>query len=180
MAPPISSPAMTYAECVFMKSWPCSESKGAMGKRTPSAGKSRARSVERSGGGGSRKTYSPRLSSSRCVARPAAMAQTAFDRQTAAAVWRSKAVWAIAAGLATHLLLDNLGEYVFLEPPPPERSTLLALLFPALGVRFPIAPFDSLQGQLFMNTHSAYVIAGELIGGAILLRAWLLRRRQSS
>jgi hypothetical protein len=98
----------------------------------------------------------------------------------AAALWRSRALWAIAAGIATHLFLDNLGDYIGFGPPPLERSSLLALLFPALGVRFPVVRFDSLVDHLLANAHSAYVIAGELIGGAILLRAWRLRRRVQS
>jgi hypothetical protein len=97
-----------------------------------------------------------------------------------AALWRSRALWAIAAGIATHLFLDNLGDFLGAEPPPLERSALVALLFPALGVRFPLAHFDSLLDHLLTNARSAYVIAGELIGGAILLRAWLLRRRVQS
>lgn len=88
---------------------------------------------------------------------------------------RWPALRAVAAGLATHLFLDNLGD--LLGPPVPmERRTILALLFPALGVRFPIAPFTGLADHLERNLTSAYSIAGELIGGGILLAAWLQRR----
>ena len=85
---------------------------------------------------------------------------------------------AVAAGVATHLLLDNLGD--LLGPPVPlERLTVLALVFPALGVRFPIAPFTDLADHVLRNLTSAYTMAGELIGFGILLAAWLRRRRQS-
>ena len=88
-------------------------------------------------------------------------------------------IWsAVAAGVVTHLLLDNLGDVV--GPPVPfERLTVIALLFPALGVRFPIAPFEGLAEHVHSNLTSAYAIGGELVGSAILLAAWL-RRRQSS
>jgi len=98
----------------------------------------------------------------------------------AAALSRSRALWAVAAGIATHLFLDNLGDYLSVEPPSLERSSLLALLFPAMGWRFPVAPFDSLLDHLSNSAQSGYVIAGELIGGAILLRAWRLRSRSQS
>jgi hypothetical protein len=85
----------------------------------------------------------------------------------------------VAAGVATHLLLDNLGD-LFGPPVPLSQLTVVALVFPALGVRFPIAPFTDLADHLTRNLTNLYAIAGELIGGAILLAAWLQRRRQSS
>jgi len=92
-----------------------------------------------------------------------------------AVVLRSRALWAVAAGVLTHLLLDGLGE-VFVTPPP-DAHFLIALLFPLYGVRFPVAHFDSLYEHLRIGAQSAYNIAGELLGGAILVRAWVVRRR---
>lgn len=92
-----------------------------------------------------------------------------------AAVFRRRALWAVAAGVLTHLLLDALGE-VFITPPD-DAHILIALLFPLYGVRFPVAHFDSLYEHLRIGAQSAYNIAGELLGGAILVRAWVVRRR---
>ena len=91
---------------------------------------------------------------------------------------RYRGIAAVAAGVATHLFLDNLGD-LFGPPVPLERLTVVALVFPLLGVRFPVAPFTDLADHLNRNLTSGYSIAGELIGGAILLAAWL-KRRQSS
>jgi hypothetical protein len=46
-----------------------------------------------------------------------------------------------------------------------------------LGRRFPVAPFSTVLEHLQLSAHNAYVVAGELLGGAILLRAWWLRRQ---
>jgi hypothetical protein len=84
---------------------------------------------------------------------------------------------AVAVGVATHLLLDIGGE--LFGGAQPDTSIWPAIFFPALGVRFPVAHFGSLLEHLQITAQSAYVLAGEAIGGAILLRAWLLRKRQS-
>ncbi len=86
---------------------------------------------------------------------------------------------AVAAGVATHLFLDNLGD-LFAPQAPLERLTVVALVFPLLGVRFPVAPFADFADHLMRDLTSIYSIAGELIGGAILLAAWFKQRRQSS
>jgi hypothetical protein len=91
--------------------------------------------------------------------------------------FRRPALWAVAAGVLTHLLLDGLGEVLI--TPPPDAHFLIALLFPLYGVRFPVAHFDSLYEHLRIGSQSAYNIAGELSGGGILLRAWLARRRSA-
>jgi hypothetical protein len=91
----------------------------------------------------------------------------------AAAATRSRAVWAVAAGVATHLLLDMGGELI--AGADAESSIWLAIFFPRFGRRFPEAHFDSLYQHLKISAQSAYVIAGEILGGGILLRAWLRR-----
>lgn len=95
-----------------------------------------------------------------------------------AAFSRSRALWAVVAGVFTHLMLDSLGE-IFITPPE-DAHILIALLFPLYGVRFPVAHFDSLYEHLRIGAQSAYNIAGELLGAAILLRAWLGRKRDGS
>ena len=86
---------------------------------------------------------------------------------------------ALVLGMATHLLLDELGDVVGLFAParpgfdsPP---TAAAVLWPALGVHFPIAPFTTV-GEHVAALATGYVIAGELIGGALL--AWERWRRR--
>ncbi len=93
----------------------------------------------------------------------------------AAAIARRPWAWAIAAGVATHFALDIAGELV--TGAEPDSSIWLAVFFPALGVRFPVAHFTSLLEHLGVSVQSGYVVAGEILGGLILLRA---RRQRSS
>jgi len=95
----------------------------------------------------------------------------------AAAIARSPATWAVVAGVATHFVLDIAGEVV--TGAEPDSSIWLALFYPALGWRFPLAHFGTLLEHLRLSAQNAYILAGEIIGGAILLRAWQ-KRRQSS
>jgi hypothetical protein len=91
---------------------------------------------------------------------------------------RRPAAWAVFAGVATHLALDVLGELIMGAEA--ETSIWLAILFPALGWQFPRAYFSSMLEHLRISAASAYVVAGELLGGALLIRGWLSRGRQSS
>ena len=95
----------------------------------------------------------------------------------AAALGRRAWLRAIAAGVATHFALDIAGELV--TGADPESSIWLAIFFPAEGLRFPLAHFTSLAEHLALSAQSAYVVVGEVIGGAILLHA-VWRRRQPS
>lgn len=92
-----------------------------------------------------------------------------------AALLRRPWATAIAAGVATHLALDIAGELV--TGAEPASSIWLAIFFPAYGVRFPLAHFTTLLEHLSLSAQSGYVLAGELIGGLILLNA---RRQRSS
>src|SRR5439155_20850242 len=74
--------------------------------------------------------------------------------------------WALFAGLVTHFALDVAGELV--TGADPESSIWLAIFFPAFGRRFPEAHFHTLFEHLRMSAQSAYVIAGEIFGGALL------------
>jgi hypothetical protein len=95
----------------------------------------------------------------------------------AAAISRSRALWAVAAGVATHLALDSLGE--LFRDPSSEARIWSAIVWPALDGRFPEARFRSLLEHLRISARSLYLIGGELVGAAILLHAaW--KRRQSS
>lgn len=94
-----------------------------------------------------------------------------------AALVRRPWLWALAAGMATHLCLDILGELIIGAEP--DTSIGYAILFPLRGVRFPVAHFDTVVQQLKLNAENLYVVVGEIAGGAILLRAYL-RRRYSS
>jgi len=96
--------------------------------------------------------------------------------------------WALFVGMLTHALLD-LGADVFglgLEAfhlaqaaPRTGPSTLAAVLFPLLGLHFPIMPYRSLIEHA-ESLKSAYVILGEVLGSALLLldaRTWWRKRR---
>ena len=94
----------------------------------------------------------------------------------AAFIVRRAWLWAIVAGVATHLFLDVAGELVIGTDP--DASIWIALFFPAYGVRFPVAHFHSLLEHLEISAQNAYVVGGEIVGGLILLRSWLRRRRE--
>jgi hypothetical protein len=92
-----------------------------------------------------------------------------------AAIFRRPRWWAVVAGVATHLVLDIGGELV--GGSLPDASIWFAILFPAFGWRFPHAHFGSLIEHLRLTGENVYVLAGELVGGAILLFAWWRRRK---
>lgn len=94
-----------------------------------------------------------------------------------ALVARRPTLWALFAGVATHLALDVIGELIMGAEA--ESSIWMAILFPLLGWQFPKAQFSSMLEHLRISAQSAYVVAGEILGAGILLRD-RLRRRQSS
>jgi len=78
-------------------------------------------------------------------------------------------------GIATHLLLDQLGDvawWIFpalgMHAPP---GTISAILFPLLGPHFPVSPYHSALEHM-RSLENAYVIAGEAIGAALLVWQW--------
>jgi LexA-binding, inner membrane-associated putative hydrolase len=85
---------------------------------------------------------------------------------------------ALAAGVVTHLVLDIGGE--LLTGARPDSSIWIAILFPAYGWRFPVAHFDTLLEHLRLSAESLYVITGEIVGGAILLRDFRARPKAHS
>ena len=92
-----------------------------------------------------------------------------------ALVARRDWAWAIAAGDATHLLLDVGGEVI--GGARPDGSIWMAIFFPAFAGQFPRAYFGSVIEHLRLSAENAYVVVGEIVGGAILLRAFWARRR---
>ena len=89
---------------------------------------------------------------------------------------RRPAITAIALGVATHLALDIGGE--LFSGSSPDQSIWLAIFWPWSG-RFPVAHFQTALEHLRLTLESAYVVAGEIIGGALLLfERW--RKRQSA
>lgn len=95
-----------------------------------------------------------------------------------AVLTRAAPAWALLAGVATHLALDIIGEAV--TSASPDSSIWLAILFPLLGFRFPRARFGSLLEHLQVEAGNAYVLGGEVVGGAILLVSWWRRRKSQS
>jgi hypothetical protein len=95
-----------------------------------------------------------------------------------ALVFRVAGLWAVAAGVATHLVLDIGGELV--TGALPDASIWIAILFPALGWRFPRAHFGSLLEHLRLSAENVYIIGGEIVGAALLLHAWWRSRNAQS
>jgi hypothetical protein len=85
----------------------------------------------------------------------------------AALITRGERARAVALGVATHFVLDFAGLSMDLE----------MLLWPAFGWHFPAFPFRNL-GQHLGTVLSPITLAGEIVGGAILLwDYWRARRR---
>ena len=84
---------------------------------------------------------------------------------TAAWIRRSSLLRALAIGVATHFVLDCVGLSM-------NRGTLL---WPLFGWHFPVYPFRNL-GQHLWTVMNPITLAGELLGGAVLLWSWRRRR----
>lgn len=95
-----------------------------------------------------------------------------------AAIARRPAAWALAAGMVTHLALDVAGEVAVGAAP--DSSIWLAIFYPAFDGRFPKANFRSVLEHLRLSAENVFVLIGEVVGGAILLRAWWARRKAQS
>lgn len=81
----------------------------------------------------------------------------------------------LALGMITHLALDELGDVLGIVVPAlgtrSHPGTLNAILFPFLGLRFPVSPFRSALEHL-ASLANAYVFAGEIAGAALLAWQW--------
>lgn len=100
------------------------------------------------------------------------------------AVGRRGAALALLAGMATHWLLDLGGDLtgylaraLGLTTAPAGLSSLRALLFPLMGGHFAVSPFHSARDHL-TSLAQTYTLAGELVGGVLLVLAW--RRGQAA
>ena len=92
---------------------------------------------------------------------------------TGAGVWRrSRGLKALAAGVATHLLLDVAGDLLGGSG---ESSTLIAVAWPFSGGVFYTYYLPSIAAHA-AQLLSAPIVAGELIGGWLLWREWRRRR----
>jgi inner membrane protein len=94
---------------------------------------------------------------------------------------KSRAVAAIALGIATHILLDQLGDSI--------RAVMIAkgvrfdwdspklagLLWPAMGNRFPVLPYENAAGHL-STVLRPHILVGEIVGGLILWSEWRKRK----
>jgi hypothetical protein len=81
----------------------------------------------------------------------------------------------LALGMITHLALDELGDVLGTLIPglgiQSRPGTLTAILFPFLGLRFPVSPFQNALEHL-ASLANAYVLAGEFAGAALLALQW--------
>jgi len=81
----------------------------------------------------------------------------------------------LALGMITHLGLDELGDVLGLFAPTvgtrPHPGTITAILFPFLGLRFPVSPFHSALEHL-ASLSNGYVLGGEIAGAALLAWQW--------
>src|SRR5205814_1670079 len=85
-----------------------------------------------------------------------------------ATVRRSRVLAAIALGVGTHLFLDHFSEHMLFGFRPGNDESLTGLLWPILGNRFPVYPYDSITEHLFSKAVGFYLSA-EVLGGLLLL-----------
>jgi hypothetical protein len=78
----------------------------------------------------------------------------------------------LAAGMLTHLFLDEMGDFFALVwtregPPRTGPDTSAAILFPLLGFHFPILPFSS-AAEHVRALIDPYTVLGEALGAVLL------------
>ena len=100
-----------------------------------------------------------------------------------AVAMRSKAWAALALGIATHAMLDNLGDGLadWLTPDaahPGTHSAMVALLWPFYQARFPLSPFSTMGGHL-ARAINPLTLGFEVVGGAILFWDWWQGRHET-
>jgi len=100
------------------------------------------------------------------------------------AYYRNSLVWkAIALGVVTHLLIDNIGDKIpvslgLLSPSSP--SGLQALFWPLLGWSFPVYPLSFRTSLSHLSTlRDPWVIGGEIVGFCFLVWDFIGRRRKA-
>lgn len=90
---------------------------------------------------------------------------------------RSRALAALAVGSSTHLLLDGLSEMWGSAAAVAGPGFASVLLFPLLGLRFPVTSFGSM-GEHLLSVGSPLTLLAELLGAALLVherRRWARR-----
>jgi len=99
------------------------------------------------------------------------------------ALGKRGAALSVLAGMATHWLLDLGGDVsgylaraLGLTSAPASFSSLRALLFPLMGARFAVSPFHSAREHI-TSLAQTYTLAGEIVGGILLILSWLAWRR---
>ena len=99
------------------------------------------------------------------------------------ALWRRSNWWkALALGMASHLVLDTLGDFVNLMSPGPKSAGpsggISAVFWPALGWSFPPARMPTF-GTYAVATFSVANVLAEVTGGVLLYFDWRLRRSRT-
>jgi hypothetical protein len=102
----------------------------------------------------------------------------------AIAYFRNSPVWrAIALGVATHLLIDNIGDNIPLSTEllsPSSPSGLHALCWPLLGWTFPVYPLAFRTSLSHLSTlRDPWIIGGEIVGFCFLAWDLIARRRKA-
>ena len=100
------------------------------------------------------------------------------------AYFRNSPVWkAIALGVASHLLIDNIGDKIQLSFglfSPSSPSALHALCWPLLGWTFPVYPLAFSTSLSHLSTlRDPWIIGGEIVGFCILVWDLIARRRKA-
>jgi len=85
----------------------------------------------------------------------------------------SRVLKALAAGVATHLLLDFVGD---LPQGLENSSTLIAATWPLSGGRFSTSYSPSMAAHAWLLLLSWPTVSSELVGGLLLFREWRARR----
>jgi hypothetical protein len=97
-----------------------------------------------------------------------------FSLSIASMAKQSRALGALALGMATHLLLDSLTEYFRPAALPAQDATagvIHAILFPFLGARFPVMPVSTL-GEHLETLKIPVIVGAEIVGLGLLGWEW--------
>ena len=90
---------------------------------------------------------------------------------------KSRSAFAVALGMASHLLLDNfMDRWTGVQP----SSAFMALVFPLIEGRFADAPFEDISGHLAQILDQPQLIGPEILGAFLLtidLIRWNRRRK---
>ena len=94
--------------------------------------------------------------------------------------WRHRsALVAISLGMATHLFLDTLSDVLGQGAGLANPNSIpgyAAVVWPLMGVQFPVAQFATATGHV-EHLLNPITVGGEIIGGALLVwQLWLSRR----